>query len=123
MAKKKGTVPAKKRQANRQSSTTSGPNKSSTDGDAPDPKQIHSGDGAPEDFPIVGVGASAGGLQPLKELLDAFPDNPGIALVIVQHLDPTRKSLTPELLAPHTSMQLCEVVDNPRVKPNSVYVI
>jgi two-component system CheB/CheR fusion protein len=62
-------------------------------------------------------------LQPLKDFLDAFPDNPGIALVIVQHLDPTRKSLAPELLAPHTSMKLCEVADNPRVEPNTVYVI
>jgi two-component system CheB/CheR fusion protein len=79
--------------------------------------------GEPDDFPIVGIGASAGGLQPLKEFLDAFPENPGVALVIVQHLDPTRKSLAPELLAPHTSMKLCEVVDNPQVRPNSVYVI
>src|SRR5262245_7285655 len=75
------------------------------------------------DFPIIGIGASAGGLQPLKDFLDAFPKDPGVALVIIQHLDPTRKSLAPELLAPHTSMKLCEVVDNPRVRPNSVYVI
>jgi two-component system CheB/CheR fusion protein len=75
------------------------------------------------DFPIVGIGASAGGLTPIKEFLDALPDNPGVAIVVVQHLDPTRKSLAPELLASHTSMKLCEVVDNPRVLPNSVYVI
>src|SRR5262245_5694990 len=75
-----------------------------------------------DDFPIVGIGASAGGLTPLKDFLDALPDNPGIALVIIQHLDPTRKSLAPELLAPHTSMKLCEVVDTPRVRPHSVYV-
>jgi two-component system CheB/CheR fusion protein len=81
------------------------------------------GEEAADDFPIVGIGASAGGLQPLKEFLAAFPDDPGVALVIVQHLDPTRKSLAPEILAPHTSMKLCEVVDHPRVQPNSVYVI
>ena len=52
-----------------------------------------------------------------------MPNNPGVALVIVQHLDPTRKSLGPELLAKHTSMQLCEVKDDPQVRPNSVYVI
>src|SRR4051794_38893932 len=59
---------------------------------------------SPDAFPIIGVGASAGGLKALKEFLDAFPENPGVAVVIVQHLDPTRKSLGPELLAPHTSM-------------------
>src|SRR5262245_36183490 len=80
------------------------------------------GEGA-DDFPIVGIGASAGGLQALKDFLDALPDEPGIALVIIQHLDPTRKSLAPELLATHTSMKLCEVVDTPRVRANSVYVI
>ncbi|HTU27142.1 MAG TPA: chemotaxis protein CheB [Pirellulales bacterium] len=75
------------------------------------------------DFPIVGIGASAGGLRALIALLDAMPADPGLALVIVQHLDPTRKSLTPELLAKHTGMRLREVADSPHVQINSVYVI
>ena len=76
-----------------------------------------------KDFPIVGIGASAGGLAALKQLLDALPKDPGIAVVIIQHLDPTRKSLMPELLSSHTSMRMCEVADSPRVLPNTVYMI
>lgn len=70
-------------------------------------------------FPIVGVGASAGGLQALQ----AMPDEPGVAIVVIQHLDPTKKSLGPELLAKCTKMQVAEVADDPHVKPNRVYVL
>ena len=49
-------------------------------------------------FPIVGVGASAGGLEALEEFLRHVPDKSGLAFVIVQHLDPTHKGLLPELL-------------------------
>ena len=80
-------------------------------------------DSAHAGFPIVGIGASAGGLQALTSLLDAMPEDPGVAIVIVQHLDPTRRSLTAELLAKHTKMRVHEVHDDPYVRPNGVYVI
>ena len=80
-------------------------------------------DVAQKPFPIVGIGASAGGLTPLRTLLETIPDEPGIALVIIQHLDPTRKSLVPELLAKCTNMSVTQVTDDPHVKPNRVYII
>ena len=52
-----------------------------------------------------------------------MPDRPGVALVVIQHLDPTKKSLAPELLARSTSMPVCQVEDDPQVKPDRVYVI
>ena len=55
-------------------------------------------------FPVVGVGASAGGLSALTNLLDALPPRPGLALVVIQHLDPRYESRLNELLQPHTSM-------------------
>src|SRR5262245_59312597 len=82
-----------------------------------------SGSDAAADFPIVGIGASAGGLQALQRIFDAMPDEPGCAFVVVQHLDPTRRSLTAELLAKHTRMRMCEVHDSPEVQVNTVYVI
>ncbi|REK09069.1 MAG: PAS domain S-box protein [Planctomycetota bacterium] len=74
-------------------------------------------------FPIVGVGASAGGLEALQRLLEAMPDKPGVALVIIQHLDPNKESLTPELLARRTKLEVTQVHDDPHVKPNRVYCI
>lgn len=74
-------------------------------------------------FLIVGIGASAGGLEAFKEFLLATPDKPGMAFVLVQHLDPTHKSLLVELLGKHTKMKVSEVVDNMQVEPNNVYVI
>lgn len=74
-------------------------------------------------FPIVGVGASAGGLDALRRLLQAMPPEPGLALVVVQHLDPTKSSMVPELLSRYTPMPVRLVQDEPRVRPNCVYVI
>src|SRR5262245_50384310 len=81
------------------------------------------GSAAAAEFQIVGIGASAGGLQALQRIFDAMPDDPGCAFVVVQHLDPTRRSLTAELLAKHTHMKMCEVQDSPVVQVNTVYVI
>lgn len=74
-------------------------------------------------FLIVGMGASAGGLEAFKEFFSAAPKNMGMAFVIVQHLDPTHKSLMVELLKKHTDMQVKEVKDKTKVLPNNVYVI
>jgi two-component system CheB/CheR fusion protein len=74
-------------------------------------------------FPIVGIGASAGGLEALEQFLRHVPENCGMAFVIVQHLDPTHKGVMPELLQRVTLMQVFQVRDRMKVKPDCVYVI
>ncbi|MGE5093995.1 MAG: chemotaxis protein CheB [Betaproteobacteria bacterium] len=74
-------------------------------------------------FPIVGVGASAGGLEAFTQLLKHLPANTGMAFVLVQHLDPSHESELTNLLARATSMPTREVTDKLRVEPNHVYVI
>ena len=76
-----------------------------------------------EKFLIVGMGASAGGLEAFKEFFEAMPDAPGMAFVLVQHLDPTHKSLMVSLLKNHTGMAVTQVRDNTKVVPNHVYII
>ncbi len=72
---------------------------------------------------IVGIGASAGGLEALEQFLGHVPEGSGLAFVVVQHLDPTRKGLMPELLQRVTTMSVAQVKDRTRVRPNHVYVI
>jgi len=74
-------------------------------------------------FPIVGIGASAGGLEALEQFLSNVPKNGGIAYVVIQHLDPTQKGMLPELLQRITSMEVFQAKDHMIVKPNCVYVI
>jgi two-component system, chemotaxis family, CheB/CheR fusion protein len=74
-------------------------------------------------FPIAGIGASAGGLEALEQFLSHVPEGSGMAFVIVQHLDPTHKGIMPELLQRATGMEVFQVSDRMRVKPNRVYVI
>ncbi|MDR3698380.1 MAG: chemotaxis protein CheB [Candidatus Sulfopaludibacter sp.] len=73
--------------------------------------------------PIVGFGASAGGLDAFTSLLQEMPADPGLALVLVQHLDPQHSSILTELLARATPMRVTQVVHETKVKPNHVYVI
>ena len=74
-------------------------------------------------FHIVGVGASAGGLEALETLFDHVPAQCGMAFVVVQHLSPDFKSMMDELLARHTKMAVHRVTDGMQVTPNSVYLI
>ena len=74
-------------------------------------------------FPIVGIGASAGGLEALERFLGHVPAGSGMAFVIVQHLDPTHKGVMPELLQRATSMKVIQVKDRTKVRPDCVYVI
>ncbi len=74
-------------------------------------------------LPIVGIGASAGGLDAFQKFFDAMPADGDVAFVLIQHLDPTRKSLTAELVGTHTTMPVLQVKDRMRVAPNRVYVI
>ena len=73
--------------------------------------------------PIVGIGASAGGLEALELFLKNVPDKSGLAYVVVQHLDPTQKGMLPELLQRVSFMKVFQVEDLMRVKPDCIYVI
>ena len=74
-------------------------------------------------FPIVGIGASAGGLEALELFLKHVPAGSGMAFVIVQHLDPTHKGIMVELLQRTTPMPVVQVRDRLKVEPDRVYVI
>ena len=77
----------------------------------------------PVSFPIVGIGASAGGLEALEFFLSRVPVGSGLAFVIVQHLDPTRQGIMPELLQRTTGMKVVQVKDRTKVQSDCVYVI
>jgi two-component system, chemotaxis family, CheB/CheR fusion protein len=74
-------------------------------------------------FPVVGVGASAGGLDAFKRLIRAIPENAGVAYILVQHLEPSHDSMLVEILQKITSIPIQEITNNVRVEPNRVYVI
>jgi two-component system, chemotaxis family, CheB/CheR fusion protein len=72
---------------------------------------------------IVGIGASAGGLEAFTQLVSHLPLDAGFAYVLVQHLDPTHRSLLSELLGRSASLPVQEIVDGTPVAPNRIYVI
>lgn len=74
-------------------------------------------------FPIVGIGASAGGLEAFGQLLQCLPADTGMAFVLIQHLDPVHESQLAPLLSKNTIMPVTEVRDPQVVEPNHVYVI
>jgi two-component system, chemotaxis family, CheB/CheR fusion protein len=75
------------------------------------------------DFPIIGIGSSAGGLEALELFLGNVPVKSGMAFIVVQHLDPTRKGIMVELLKRVTSMPVFQVQENTSVQPDCVYII
>ena len=75
------------------------------------------------DFPVVGLGASAGGLEALEQFLAHVPPASGLAFVIVQHLDPTHECIMAELLQRITPMKVIEAQEHTRIRPDCVYVI
>src|SRR3989454_6701802 len=87
------------------------------------PKSIDHDTSVDESFPVVGIGASAGGLEAFTQLLRELPPDINMALVLIQHLDPTYKSLLAELLSKTTKLPVAEVTDGMQVKPRNVYVI
>jgi two-component system CheB/CheR fusion protein len=72
---------------------------------------------------VVGIGASAGGLNAYTALLGALPPDTGMAFVVVQHLAADHASFLATLLARVTQMPAIEVQDGPRIQPNTIYVI
>jgi len=91
--------------------------------DHPDPTHEDANPPRGNRFPVVGVGASAGGLEAFTQLLRALPDDTGMAFVLVQHLDPSHESLLPGLLSHATRMPVIVVEDGMRLEPNQVYII
>ena len=95
-------------------------------GDAPEP-EAPAADEAVEnpaaDFPIVGVGASAGGLKALQQFFQHMPDDSGMAFVVILHLSPTYESNVASLLQHFTAMPVVQVTEAVPVAPNRIYVI
>lgn len=95
----------------------------------PPPEQVASPaaevlDAAPTpQFPIVGIGASAGGLEAFTRLLKALPVDTGMAFVIVQHLSPTHESALPQILSRATGMPVSDASNDSRIERDHVYVI
>jgi len=78
---------------------------------------------ATSSFPVIGIGASAGGLTAVTQLLKHLPARIGMAVVVIQHLDPKHGSLTAEILSRISPMPVAEVKDGTRIQPDNVYVI
>lgn len=77
----------------------------------------------PVNFPIIGMGASAGGLEAIELFFRNTPPSSGLAFVLIQHLDPSHSSILTEILQRTTTMPVVEAEDQMQVEPNSVYVI
>lgn len=73
-------------------------------------------------FPVVGIGASAGGLHAFIELLKNLPADAGMAYVFIQHLDPAHKSMLVDILSRETSMPVAEVKKGMSLMPDRVYI-
>lgn len=74
-------------------------------------------------FPVVGVGASAGGLDAFKRLIGAIQESSGVAYILVQHLEPTHESILVDILQKFSRIPVQEITNNVRVEPDHVYVI
>lgn len=74
-------------------------------------------------FPVVCLGASAGGLEAFEQFLSNVPENSGMAYIVIQHLDPDQKGMLPELLQRVSKMKVYQVKHGMKVQPNCVYVI
>ena len=85
-------------------------------------KEKSSVSGSPS-YPVVGIGASAGGLEALEQFLSHVPEKSGMAYVVIQHLDPTQKGMLPELLQRITKMKVYLAKEGLSVQPDCVYVI
>ncbi|WP_019508067.1 chemotaxis protein CheB [Pleurocapsa sp. PCC 7319] len=87
------------------------------------PRKAQANDFDDNRFFVVGIGASAGGLQALEEFFENIPQDIGAAFVVIQHLSPRFKSLMQELLQRKTSLHVYQIEDGMKIVPNSVYVI
>lgn len=74
-------------------------------------------------FPVVAIGASAGGLEALEQFFSNMPEGNGMAFIVIQHLDPNYKGMMPDLIKKVTKMKVIQASDSLRVAPDTVYVI
>ena len=72
---------------------------------------------------VIGIGASAGGLEALQQFFSYMPPNSGLSFVVVQHLSPDYKSLMADILGKHTEMSVCQAENHMAVEPDTVYLI
>ena len=79
--------------------------------------------GDPDGLTVVGIGASAGGLDAFRSLLNALHDSAGAAFIFVQHLAPTHESMMVDLLSSHTSMIVRQAANGMAIEPGHIYVI
>ncbi len=99
-------------------------NSPQNDAAAPGPVPLGIGlPGNPDDFMVVAIGASAGGLEACSKLLSTLSPDSGMAYIVVQHLDPVHESLLADLLAGHTALSVRQATDGMAIEPNHVYVI
>src|SRR5258705_13933796 len=113
-APKKSKTRKSRKQAKKPRAAASKKNSAAVPADTP----IHD-----KQFPIVGIGASAGGLEAFEQLLEGMPLTTGMALVLVPHLAPRHESMLTELLSKRTNLPVIQVTEGMRVRPNHVYVI
>jgi two-component system CheB/CheR fusion protein len=117
--KKKSQTAAKKKAAAKKPAKTVSSKKPSS------PAAIKKTSALPKDpanFPIVGIGASAGGLEALEIFLANMPPAPEIAFVVIQHLSPKHKSIMASLLRKYTPMRVLEIEDGMQIQPSCVYL-
>lgn len=84
---------------------------------------VSEGNKEDQDFLVVGLGASAGGLEALETFFEAMPEDPGMAFVVIIHLSPDHKSSMAELLQEHTSLEVSQITKRVRIEPNHIYII
>ncbi|MBU1710482.1 MAG: PAS domain-containing protein [Proteobacteria bacterium] len=87
------------------------------------PLDLESADQARTPPPIVGIGASAGGLEAFEAFFTAMPPAAGLAFILVPHLDPTHISIMPELIQKRTKMRVLQIKDGMQVEPDTVFVV
>jgi two-component system, chemotaxis family, CheB/CheR fusion protein len=107
----------------RRGSNKSQPDSSNDVSDSNQQNTVSQIDGSNDLFPVVGIGASAGGLEAFTELLNHLPANTGIAFVIIQHMPPQPESMLSAILSRLTQMPVQEAQDGMAIAPNQVYVI
>ena len=89
----------------------------------PDEKRPQGAEGAAQEPMIIGIGASAGGLEALQQFFGYMPPNSGLSFVVIQHLSPDYKSLMADILAKHTEMSVYQAENGMAVEPDTVYLI
>ncbi len=89
----------------------------------PEEMQAAAGGASPQTPMVIGIGASAGGLEALQQFFGCMPPNSGLSFVVVQHLSPDYKSLMADILGKHTEMAVCQAENHMAIEPDTVYLI